>query len=127
VIRASSILVVDDDDDIRTLVCLALEWEGYRSIPARDGLDALTILREWPAPALILLDLMMPRMDGEDLLAAMRASPGLERIPVIIMSGHDKAREKAETLLGRECLVKPVDLDVLLHAVQQFARPGQSS
>jgi len=114
------ILVVDDDDDIRALVCLVLESEGYRSIPAKDGLDALRILDDGPVPSLILLDIMMPRMDGEAFLAAVKASSQLARIPVVIMSGHDKVREKSQTLRVQGYLVKPVDLKALLDAVQQF-------
>jgi CheY-like chemotaxis protein len=112
--------VVDDDDNIRTLVCLVLESEGYQSIQAKDGLDALRILDDGPVPSLILLDFMMPRMDGEAFLAALKASAQLAPIPVVIMSGHDKVREKSQALRVQGCLVKPVDLKALLDAVRQF-------
>jgi CheY-like chemotaxis protein len=119
------ILVVDDDEDILTLVCLVLELEGYRAIPARDGIDALRILNEQELPSLILLDIMMPRMNGEELASALKASPRFSTIPVIFMSGDNHAREKTRTCRVQECLVKPVDLDRLLSAVQQFTpRPA---
>jgi two-component system, NtrC family, nitrogen regulation response regulator NtrX len=121
---ARRILVVDDDEDIRTLVCLVLESEGYRPIPARDGLDALQILNEREPPSLILLDIMMPRMDGEELMSALKASAQLSTIPVIIMSGHNDAREKTQGCCVNACLVKPVDFDVLLSTVQQFTSLG---
>jgi CheY-like chemotaxis protein len=82
--NSARLLVVDDDDDIRTLVCLVLESEGYRAVPARDGLDALSLLGASPLPSLILLDLMMPRMDGEEL-RALKTQPEAVRIPVVVM------------------------------------------
>ena len=113
------VLVVDDDDDIRTLVCLVLESEGFQAVPARDGLDALDLLKRSAPPTLILLDLMMPRMDGEALVAALRGMPAMSGIPVVIMSGHNNARQKTHALAVSGCLVKPVDLDVLVSTVYQ--------
>jgi CheY-like chemotaxis protein len=101
-------------------LCLVLETEGYRPIPARDGLDALEILNEREPPSLILLDIMMPRMNGEELVHALKASPRLSAIPVVVMSGDNKTREKTRACRADGCLVKPVDLDVLLRTVQQF-------
>jgi CheY-like chemotaxis protein len=118
--REQRILVVDDDEDILALLCLVLETEGYRPIPARDGLDALEILNEREPPSLILLDIMMPRMNGEELVYALKASPQLSAIPVVVMSGDNKAREKTRACRADGCLVKPVDLDMLLRTVQQF-------
>jgi CheY-like chemotaxis protein len=114
------ILIVDDDEDILALLCLVLETEGYRPIPARDGLNALEILNEREPPSLILLDIMMPRMNGEELVYALKASPRLSAIPVVVMSGDNNAREKTRACRADGCLVKPVDLDVLLRTVQQF-------
>ena len=117
------VLVVDDDEDIRTLLCLVLESEGYRPIPAGDGIDALQILNEQEPPSLILLDIMMPRMNGEELASALKASPRFSTIPVIVMSGDNNAREKTRTCRAHACLVKPVDLDLLLSTVQRFTSP----
>jgi CheY-like chemotaxis protein len=114
------ILVVDDDEDILTLVCLVLESEGYRPTPARDGMEALQILNERELPSLILLDIMMPRMNGVELAFALKASPRFSTIPLIVMSGDNNAREKTRTCCAHACLVKPVDLDLLLSTVQQF-------
>jgi CheY-like chemotaxis protein len=118
--REQRILVVDDDEDILALLCLVLETEGYRPIPARDGLDALEILHEREPPSLILLDIMMPRMNGEELVYALKASSRLSAIPVVVMSGDNKAREKTRACRADGCLVKPVDLDMLLRTVRQF-------
>jgi CheY-like chemotaxis protein len=114
------ILVVEDDEDIRTMVCLILELQGFRPVPSYDGLDALRILAEEEPPSLILLDIMMPRMGGEELMSALLASSRLSTIPVVVMSGDNQSREKAERSGARGCLVKPIDLDVLLRTVQQF-------
>jgi two-component system OmpR family response regulator len=118
---ARRVLVVDDDDDIRTLVCLILASEGYETIPASDGLEALRLLHERERPSLILLDIMMPRMDGEALVAVLNMSPDLRTIPVVIMSGHNDAWEKSRTWSARGCLVKPVDVDDLLSTVREFS------
>jgi len=120
--KTQGILVVDDDEDILALLCLVLEAEGYRPIPARDGLDALEkILNERDLPSLILLDIMMPRMGGEELVHVLSTSPRLSTIPIIIMSGDNNAREKTRACRAQGCLVKPVDLDVLVSTVQHFA------
>ena len=118
--REQRILVVDDDEDILALLCLVLETEGYRPIPARVGLDAIEFLNERDPPSLILLDIMMPRMNGEELVYALKASSRLSAIPVVVMSGDNKAPEKTRACRAHGCLVKPVDLDVLLRTVQQF-------
>jgi CheY-like chemotaxis protein len=119
--RERQILVVDDDDDIRNLVCLLLETEGYDPIAAKDGVDALQLLEEREPPGLILLDIMMPRMGGEAVVAALKASPKWATVPVVIMSGDSQAREKTDRCSVQGCLVKPVDLDVLLRTVREVS------
>jgi len=115
------ILVVDDDDDIRKLVCLVLELEGYSGVPASNGIEALQILRDSTPPCLILVDLMMPAMDGEQLVTTLHASHDLAAIPLVIMSGHSDARDKTRALNVGACLVKPVDVDHLLSTVRRLA------
>jgi CheY-like chemotaxis protein len=119
--RERQILVVDDDDDVRNLVCLLLETEGYNPIAAKDGVDALQLLEEREPPGLILLDIMMPRMGGEAVVAALKASAKWATVPVIIMSGDSQAREKTDRCSVQGCLVKPVDLDVLLRTVREVS------
>jgi CheY-like chemotaxis protein len=115
-----SILVIDDDEDIRTIVKLLLESTGYRVVTAADGVEAGRELNTGDAPSLILLDLMMPRMDGERFMQTLRASSDGD-IPVVIMSGHNVASQKARDLNADGCLTKPVDLDELLATVRRFA------
>jgi len=113
------ILIVDDDDDIRELIKVFLEAEGYRVNGATDGLDAWEQVQSGLQPSLILLDLMMPRMDGEQFLKKLR-SCHLSEIPVIILSGNISAKEKSSGLKASCFLTKPVEIDELLNAVRRF-------
>ena len=121
------VMVVDDDEDIRDVLKLVLEIDGYRVTTAIDGLDAWQQLNSSEPPTLILLDLMMPRMDGERFVKTLRASP-LAEIPVVIISGHNDASDTAKELDGDCCLMKPVELDELMAVVHRFAKkePRQS-
>lgn len=115
-----SVLVVDDDDDIRDVLGVLLETEGFHVDTARDGLEALAQLKAGPPPAVVLLDMMMPRMDGESLIREMQRDPAVADVPVVIMSGHSAVREKAAALDAAACLVKPVEVDELLRVVRRF-------
>jgi len=113
-------MIVDDDADIRQLMKIFLEAEGYKVTVACDGLDALEQLKAGARPRLILLDLMMPRMDGEQFLREMRSSKSAN-IPVVIIAGHCTARDKAQQLKAVSCLMKPIEFDDLLRTLRQFA------
>jgi len=114
------ILVVDDDDDIREVMQELLVGEGFQVDVARDGMDALGKLEVEASPPLILLDMMMPRMDGEAFLKALRAKPALAKASVVVISGNGAAREKADNLQAAGCLVKPFELDELLEVVRRI-------
>lgn len=116
-----SILIVDDDLDILEVVELVLTGAGYRVLVARDGEEALRVLRgEARLPSLVLLDLMMPGMNGWDFRARQAHDPALSRVPVVVMSGAGKLGSTASTLGVRECLDKPVDMATLLSVVQRY-------
>lgn len=115
------LLIVDDDEDIREAMDLALGAEGYRVTTAGDGAEAWKLLEDGARPDLILLDLMMPHWDGEQLLAAI-ANTSYGSIPVVVMSGHDTAAKRARALGAAEILPKPVDLDRLLATVARHCR-----
>jgi DNA-binding response OmpR family regulator len=117
------ILVIDDDEDIRDVLTLVLSEAGYEVTTAVDGVDGLAHLRTTP-PAVALVDLMLPRLDGEGLIRALQADPALAGVPVIIISGHLGAREKARELGVFSCLVKPIELDELLMTVAAAAARG---
>jgi len=113
------ILVVDDDPDLRSLLTLALADEGYEVRAAPDGRVALDLLEAWP-PRVILLDLMMPIMDGWAFRARQLATRGSDHIPVIVFSAAPDMRVAA--LRPAAVLSKPFNLDVLLATVADLAR-----
>ncbi len=90
-----TILVVDDDPAIRALISLILQVNGYATVEARDGIDALALLEHTPSIGLMLLDLRMPRMNGLELLAELRAKAKLDALPVVAFSGDGNAGRDA--------------------------------
>jgi DNA-binding response OmpR family regulator len=115
-----TVLIVEDDPDIRELMKIFIEADGYRVEVAADGLEALELLRRGRRPALILLDLMLPRMDGEQFLKQIRRGR-LINVPVVVLSGHSDGKEKAHDLKVASYLNKPVEADELLNTVRKFA------
>lgn len=111
------ILVIEDDYDIRDMLGIVLEAEGHVVATAGDGIAGLDQLRDATRPSLILLDMMMPRLDGEGFLKGMRSDPNTASIPFIILTGHPAARKKAAELGAAGCLVKPIELLDLLKTV----------
>jgi two-component system OmpR family response regulator len=110
------VLVVDDDPDLRTFMTAALEDSGYEVRTAADGRIALKLLRDW-RPDLILLDLMMPGVDGWAFRRTQLAQESLASIPVVVMSAGYGAPSQAEKLAAGAGLDKPFDLDELLATV----------
>lgn len=117
----SHVLVVEDDPDIRLTVADCLEFDGWEVVQACDGIDALEALEAHPLPAAILLDLMMPRMDGRAFLARLRADPRFAAIPVIIMTAMTSASASASSLDAQAFLRKPFDLGELCDAIARCA------
>ena len=112
---SNTIVVVDDEEIICETLKDVLEEEGYSVEVAADGVDALALLRGMPTPPrMIILDLLMPRMDGNAVLSTLRSDPALADIPVVI-STSDPSRAPSGVLIMR----KPVDLDMLLDTVRK--------
>lgn len=112
------ILVVDDDRDIREAVAAVLSSVGYPVLSAADGAAALEILRSSPVPVgLVILDLMMPKVDGWEFRARQKADPALRDIPVVILSAGGQVEKKAQNLEAVGWLRKPVQLEVLVQEV----------
>jgi DNA-binding response OmpR family regulator len=88
-----TILIVDDEDDVLDLLTVVFEKEGFRTLVAGDGKTALTLAYE-RTPDLILLDVMMPEMDGWQVLKALRVEERTARIPVAIVSARTEGRDK---------------------------------
>ena len=122
------ILVVDDDRDCRELLEHVLSFEGYRVALAQNGVEALRIAHH-DKPRLILLDLMMPIMDGYQFRLHQLSDRELSAIPVICISGTHQAAQAAAQLQVAACIQKPLPLDELLAVVaREIQNPtGQSA
>ena len=110
-----AILVVDDDADIRESLAFLLEGEGYEVHTAADGRQALALLERIPRPALALVDLRMPVMDGVELIEALRQDPRWARLPVVAFSAASTIAVPGDVPL----LHKPIGVKLLLATVQQ--------
>jgi CheY-like chemotaxis protein len=110
------VLIVDDDEAIRETLQLVLEMERYPTAVASDGRDALAGLRAHPSPRLILLDLMMPTMDGWEVLGELRRDDRLARVPVVVITAFCRDLGAAAEL---PILRKPVELGELLGAIER--------
>jgi two-component system, chemotaxis family, chemotaxis protein CheY len=123
----STILVVDDDPAIREVLEEALSIAGYSVETAANGSEAFERLDEEDLPRLILLDLMMPVMNGWRFCERQSADPRLSGIPVVIVSADRRATQAASILGAADCLTKPVGLDELLEVVaRHVGRAGES-
>jgi signal transduction histidine kinase len=118
--RASdrTLLVVEDDDDIRDTLVSLLSMEGFRVAGCSNGHEALEWLRSSPKPDLILLDLRMPVMDGWQFRVAQKSDPQLASIPAIALSADSTA--KAAAIDAEAYLKKPVDYDTLLDTIDRL-------
>jgi CheY-like chemotaxis protein len=108
-------MLVEDDEDIRETLAVLLEEEGYQVTSYRNGREALEGLRTGPLPRAILLDLMMPVMDGNEFRRAMLADAGLAKLPVILITaaGMDRVRREDFT----EVLRKPIRAERLFEVL----------
>jgi CheY-like chemotaxis protein len=116
-----AVLVVDDEEDIRMVVQMALEDAGFHVATARDGAEALTRIAE-DRPTVILLDLNMPVMNGWQVLQELAAAG--YAVSVVIMTAGQRACEEAEKHHAAGCLPKPFDLRQLVEVVARFTRPA---
>ncbi len=115
------ILVVDDDAAIRDMLETLLEEEGYAVVLARHGQDALELLKT-VKPALILLDLMMPVMDGWQFLDNLSRNPALQGLPVVLLSASRSVGEATKQAQVKAYLPKPFELEKLLLNIEQNLR-----
>jgi two-component system chemotaxis response regulator CheY len=122
-----TILLVEDDFDIREALVEALRDKGYLVDSAVDGLQALQILRAGARPGVILLDLMMPRMDGSEFRMAQRADPALAHLPVVLLSADARMDEKARTLKVQDTVRKPIDLSQLYGVIERIRALSKTS
>jgi CheY-like chemotaxis protein len=114
------VLIVEDDLDIRDALGQILEEEGYAVATAANGQEALDRLRAGPPPRLILLDLMMPVMNGWQFRAEQRQDPTLAGIPVVVISADTNIRDKAIQLGVNEFFRKPIEISGLLQTLERY-------
>ena len=120
--RRPAVLVLEDDVDVAMSINDVVEERGYRAICVANGREALTVLEE-ERPALMLVDLFMPIMNGAEFLKVIKGSPKLADIPrVIVTAANDTMISVKEDVT---VLYKPVDLDALGRLLQRYCEPGR--
>ncbi|MBC7691697.1 MAG: response regulator [Methylotenera sp.] len=115
-----TVMIVEDDDAIRDAMRMIVESEGYLAVTARNGKEALDYLRarkDDDTPCMILLDLMMPEMNGWEFLEMRRSSDIIAAIPVIVVTAASPSKMPGN---ANKVLRKPVDIERLLHHIDQF-------
>jgi CheY-like chemotaxis protein len=122
---AGNVLIVEDDPDTREMLSTLLSIEGFHAVGAEDGLEALHLLRTVKhrapdVPCLVLLDLKMPRLSGNEFRRAQLGDPTVAGVPVAVMSGAVDLTERAQALGAVASVAKPIDVDVLMDVVRRY-------
>jgi DNA-binding response OmpR family regulator len=120
-----NILIVEDDADTREMLATLLAMEGFHAVAAEDGLEALHLLRTVrhrapEVPCLVLLDLKMPRLSGNEFRRAQLGDPTVAGVPVAVMSGATDLEARALALGAVASVSKPIDCDVLMEVVRRY-------
>jgi CheY-like chemotaxis protein len=118
------VLVVDDEPAVRQMFEDILSGEGSEVVSAVDGRAALDLLNDGTQPCVILLDLMMPRMNGWQFAEELHADPALRELPLAVVAANPRFKPDAERLGARRWLGKPVDIDELLATVDDLCLAG---
>lgn len=111
------ILVVDDDADILEVMSIILDSSGFSATTAKSGREALAKLHDGPRPQLVILDMMMPEMNGWEFRAAQLEDPALADIPVVVLTADGHASDKAKEIGAVAYLKKPLEMSDLLSTV----------
>src|SRR5919106_3091864 len=111
-----NVLIVEDDPDTREMLTTLLTTEGFHAVSAEDGLEALHLLRSVKhrapdVPCLVLLDLKMPRLSGNEFRRAQLGDPTVSGVPVAVMSGAADVEQRAQALGAVASLAKPIDCE----------------
>jgi DNA-binding response OmpR family regulator len=116
------VLLVEDDESVRQLVRVTLDLNGYEVVEAKDGLEGLLML-DMHRPDAVVLDLMMPDVGGERMLAQLRATEETKRTPVVIITGKPEVAPEVIGLVGRENFFpKPFDPDAVIARLEAMLR-----
>lgn len=125
---SAPLMVIDDDDDLRTALDLIMTAQGYQVTAFGDARRALSALENGTTPFLILLDLMMAGMSGWEFREAQLENPALSEIPVVVLTAANTLTDGVHTLSDVEVIGKPFTLDALVAVVERYAgQPGAGS
>jgi len=118
-IRSKTVLIAEDDDQLAQVVSDALKEEGFRTQRASDGISALNAILE-SRPDVILLDLMLPRLQGYDICGMVRKTNAVHQTPIVVISGRSSLQDRlrAFELGADDYVIKPFELDELLARVE---------
>lgn len=117
------VLIVEDDAGAREALAQILLAAGYDVATADDGAQALAYLRAAPRPCVIVLDLMMPVLDGWQFRAEQRQDPAVAAIPVVVATAAERAEQNAAALGVDDYLTKPIDVERLLTVIGRYCTP----
>lgn len=119
--KRKKVLIVEDDLDVRNTLAQVLEMDGFQTLSAKDGLEGLEKLNADPTTNVVLLDLMMPILNGEEFLAVVHADPSYKDapLPIIVITAHDIG--KTDLKGTAKVLRKPFSLEELLSAIENCA------
>src|SRR5277367_3621419 len=117
--NTTDVLVVDDDTDIRESISHLLKYEGYDVSTASNGAEGFVQLKN-KRPSVILLDLMMPVMDGWQFKTEIDSNPEFKNIPIVVVSADGNIRDKSLSIGISEYLPKPIEIDNLLSLVKKY-------
>lgn len=119
---AKHVLIVEDSLDLQALLAQLIESEGHSTTLASHGRQALDLLESMPVPpSLILLDLMMPVMDGFEFIKVQLEDPKLSKIPVVVMTADSNPQSNVQNLKVKEVVKKPISADLVLEIVDRFS------
>ncbi|HUE29581.1 MAG TPA: response regulator transcription factor [Verrucomicrobiae bacterium] len=124
VAQSAPVLIIEDDPELRDALRELLSGEGYQVTTAADGQEGLARMGAPPRPGVVVLDLMLPRMDGFEFRVRQLEDPELAGIPVIILSGGADMEHKVARLGVAASLMKPLDFETLLDCVARCLPPN---
>jgi CheY-like chemotaxis protein len=122
--RSGAVLVIEDDESVRTAIALMLRISGFSAVEAASGAEAIDLLRSGPAIALVLLDLNMDPMDGRTFRGLQLADTHLASIPTVVLTGAPLADVDDATLRADDYLLKPVGREHLVSVVSAYCIGG---
>ncbi len=121
--KAKKVLVVDDDPVVIRLVKELLKIQGYLVETAKDGIDAMIMVQK-SKPDLIILDVMMPELNGYDVLKTLKFQEEYKKIPIILLTAREQELDqRLSQMMGIDYLQKPLDRELFLTKVQQAVHP----